>query len=244
MTSPLVAAAVHQTTETLTKIAAAHHGQVRAAAQAGRLLVPTRSLPDRFDIPHPFAPAPRDRVDALLNAYHDARTASVGVTVVVAKIAAEVGAPSRDILTLARAVSKPDSYIMARGQQKAAEPEAQEAQASPGPVERILHDLGVTNPTVLLRASAIDQIGEQLILDAAQVSEHCQEGPDNFSLSRSTGSAELINHILASGSPRLAGLRSLSSSGAPHGENARAAVGFRCIGHQIAGQDPQAEAEP
>ena len=81
---PAVVAAVHQATETLTQIAAAGHGQIRAAAQAGRLLVPTRSLPDRFDIPHPFAPAPRDRVDALLNAYHNARTASAQATAAVA----------------------------------------------------------------------------------------------------------------------------------------------------------------
>ena len=50
-----VVAAVHQATETLTQIAGADHSQIRAAADAGRLLVPTRSLPDRFDIPHPFA---------------------------------------------------------------------------------------------------------------------------------------------------------------------------------------------
>ena len=167
---PAVVAAVHQATETLTQIAAADHGQIRAAAQAGRLLVPTRSLPDRFDIPHPFAPAPRDRVDALLDAYHNARTASAQATAAVATIAAEVRAPSH-ILTLARAAIRRDSEIMANGQQEPAEPEAHDAQACPGPVERILHDLGVTNPAMLVRASAIDQLGEQLILGAAHVSE-------------------------------------------------------------------------
>ena len=242
---PAVVAAVHQATETLTQIAAADHGQIRAAAQAGRLLVPTRSLPDRFDIPHPFAPAPRDRVDALLGAYDAAGTASAGATAAVAPIAAEVGAPSH-ILAIARAVIRPDSEIMANGKQRPGDPEAHDAQAGPGPVERILHDLGITNPATLLRASAIDQISEQLILDAAHVSEHGQEGPDAFSLSRSTGSAELINHILASGSPNLPILRSLSPSAPPsHGENAdRATTAFRCIGHQIADQEAQAEAEP
>ena len=242
---PAVVAAVHQATETLTQIAAADNGQIRAAAQAGRLLVPTRSLPDRFDIPHPFAPAPRDRVDALLNAYHNARTASAHATAAVATIAAEVGAPSH-ILTLAHAATRRDSEIMANGQQKAAEPESHDAQACPGPVERILHDLGVTNPAMLLRASAIDQLSEQLILGAAHDSEPGQEGFDAFDLSRSTGSAELINHILASGSPHLSSLRSLSPSAPPSlGETAdRAATDLRFIGHQIADQEPQAEAEP
>jgi hypothetical protein len=242
---PAVVAAIHQATETLTQIAAAGHGQIRAAAQAGRLLVPTRSLPDRFDIPHPFAPAPRDRVDALLNAYHNARTASAQTTAAVAEIAAEVRAPSH-ILTLARAAIRCDSEIMVNGQQKPAEPEPHDAQACPGPIERILHDLGVTNPATLVRASVIDQAGEQLILGAAHTSEPEQEGLEAFGLSRSSGSAELINHILASGSPHLPSLRLLSPSAPPsHGENAdRAAAAFRCIGHQIADQEAQAEAEP
>ena len=242
---PAIVAAVHQATETLTQLAAADHGQIRAAAQAGRLLVPTRSLPDRFDIPHPFAPAPRDRVDALLGAYLNARTASAQATAAVATVAAEVRAPSH-ILTLARAAIRRDGEILANGQQEPAEPEAHDAQACPGPVERILHDLGVTNPAMLVRASAIDQLGEQLILSAAHVSEPGQEGFDAFDLNRSTGSAEMINHILASGSPHIAGLRSLSPSALPsHGDNAdRAATDLRYIGHQIAGQEPQAEAEP
>ena len=125
---PAVVAAVHQATETLTQIAAAGHGQIRAAAQAGRLLVPTRSLPDRFDFPHPFAPAPRDRVDALLDAYHHARTASAQATAAVATIAADVRAPSH-ILTLARAAIRRESEILANGQQEPAEPETQDAQA-------------------------------------------------------------------------------------------------------------------
>jgi hypothetical protein len=242
---PVVVAAVHQATETLTQIATADQGQIRAAAQAGRLLVPTRSLPDRFDIPHPFAPAPRDRVDALLNAYSNARTASAQATAAVATTAADLRAPSH-ILTLAGAAIRGDSEIIANGQQKPAEPAAHDAQAYPGPVERILHDLGVTNPATLLRASAIDQAGEQLILSAADVSEPGQEGFEAFSLSRSTGSAELINHTLASGSAQISSLRSLSPSAPPsHGENAdRAATDFRYIGHRIADQDPQAEAEP
>lgn len=44
----------------------------------------------------------------------------------------------------------------------------------------------------------------------------------------------------------LSSLRSLSPSAPPsHGKNAdRAATDLRWIGHQIAGQEPQAEAEP
>jgi hypothetical protein len=89
-----VVAAVHQASETLTRIAETDHDQIRAAAQARRLLVPTRSLPDHFDIPHPFAPAPPDRVDALLAAYDDAAARSAQATHAVATIATDVRAPS------------------------------------------------------------------------------------------------------------------------------------------------------
>jgi hypothetical protein len=115
----------------------------------------------------------------------------------------------------------------------------------PGPVERILHDLGVTNPAILVRASA-DQLGEQLILGAADAVEPGQEGLEAFSLSRSTGSAELINQLLGSGASHIAGLRSLLPSAQPSpGENAaRVGADFRHIGRQTAGQEHQTEAEP
>ena len=241
---PAVVAAAHQATETLTQIAASDHSQIRAAAQAGRLLVPTRSLPDHFDIPHPFAPAPPDRIDTLLDAYHHARTASAQATTVVATIAADLRAPSH-ILTLAHAAVRADSETTANGQQEPADPEPHNAQTWPGPVERILHDLGVTSPVILGQASAIDQLGEQLILDAAATNEPVQGAFGAIGLSRSTGSAELINHMLASSNPHIAGLPSLSPSAPSHGGNTdRAAKDYRHIGHQIARQELQAEAEP
>jgi hypothetical protein len=71
-----------------------------------------------------------------------------------------------------------------------------------GPVERILQDLGVTSPSVLLRAAAIDQAGEQIILDNGPEAGPRHRPPASADLSRSTGTAELINHMLASGNPR------------------------------------------
>jgi hypothetical protein len=35
----------------------------------GRLIVPTRSLPDSFDVPYRFAPAPGTRSAPLLSSY-------------------------------------------------------------------------------------------------------------------------------------------------------------------------------
>jgi hypothetical protein len=59
---------------------------------------------------------------------------------------------------------------------------------------------------MLTRACAIDQIGEQLILGAADGIEPGKAGREAVSLSRSTESAELINRMLASGRPEAASI--------------------------------------
>jgi hypothetical protein len=244
----VVVAAVHQASQTLTQIAAADHSQIRAAAGAGRLLVPTRSLPDRFDIPHPFAPAPGDRIDAILGAYHDAGTASAQATAAVASVAADVLAASH-VLTIARAATRGDSGPLADVDRGSAQPrpEPRHTPGLPGPVERILEDLGVTSSAMLARASAIDQLAEQLILGAADAIESGQAGFEAVGLSRSTGSAELINHMLASGRPEASTILrppspSAARSAGPAAE--RTERSRKYIGHQNARQPPEAEAEP
>jgi hypothetical protein len=101
------------------------------------MLVPTRSLPDKFDVPHPFALAPSDRVDVLLAAYHDAGTASAQAITAVAQVAADIHAPSR-ILTEARAAVRAGAVSAENTRREAAKsaPQAHLAQEFPGPVER------------------------------------------------------------------------------------------------------------
>ena len=202
-----VVTAVHHACETLTQIAAADQEQIRTAAGAGRILVPTRSLPDKFDIPHPFAHAPSDRVDQVLDGYRDAGTASARATAAVAEVAAGIRAPSQ-ILTAARAAVHAGGGLAASDRQPSAEPAKVRSWSrnAAGPVQRILQDLGVTSQSVLLRAAAIDKAGEQIILENGPAAgpRHSRSAP--VDLSRSTGTAELINHMLASGNPRAAAL--------------------------------------
>jgi hypothetical protein len=101
---------------------------------------------------------------------------------------------------------------------------------------------------VLARASAIDQLGDQLILGAADAVEPGQAGLEAVGLSRSTGSAELINHMLANGGPEAASILrplplSVLQSADPDAQ--RAEANCRYIDHhQNASQPPEAEAEP
>ena len=245
----IVVAAAHQACETLTSLAAADHAQIGTAARAGRLLVPTRSLPATFDVPHPFAPAPRDRIGALLASYHDAGTASAQATATIAHVAADVRAPSR-VLSTARAAIRagpgPDGHTT----RAPARPDAQPSPVHelPGPVERILQDLGVTSTDVLHHAAVIDQAGEQLILDAAQATEPRHPAFGTASLSRSAGTAEIINHMLASGDPRAAAFlhpappRAARSARADPDHQAKG--GRRQLGQPTARPAPELEAEP
>ena len=106
---PQMVAAAHQACETLTGLAHAEHDQIRAAAQAGRILVPTRSLPAEYDIPYPFARAPQERVEVLLTRYGEAGRASRQAADAVGEVAELVQAPSQ-ALTLARSAvaGRPD----------------------------------------------------------------------------------------------------------------------------------------
>jgi hypothetical protein len=194
-----VLAAVHQATETLTALAAADYTQIRDAAHAGRFLVPTRSLPEAFDNPHPFARAPAGRVNSLLAAYGDAGRASVQATADVSAIAAGVRAPSA-VLTWAQAATHASSdRTDSRKGPDLAEMAAMQSPGGPsGPVGRTLHELGVTSRSLLARGAAIDQAAGQLILDATREADARHAGSGARDAGRLADTAEPIKHIASS----------------------------------------------
>jgi hypothetical protein len=67
-------------------------------------------------------------------------------------------------------------------------------------------DLGVMCPELLQHGAEIDQAGERLIIRAAGELASGHKRPDAAVLSRSTGTAALVNHALLSGDPRAASL--------------------------------------
>ena len=102
----LLITAVHHACDTLTSLGHAEHQQIHAAGAAHRILVTTRSLPDKMDIPRPFAPAPPDRIQAILAACDQTTRSAEDTTAHVAAIATATGAPSR-VLTTARQAADP-----------------------------------------------------------------------------------------------------------------------------------------
>ena len=76
----------------------------------------------------------------------------------------------------------------------------------PGPVETTLRDLGVTDVGLLARSSEIDRDAERLIINAAVRTEAGQRPHLPDGLSRSAGTAALVNHALKAGDPRAVAL--------------------------------------
>ena len=97
-----VVSAAHQAADALARVAITDTATVQAAAQAGRLYVPTRSLSARYDVPRAFAPALIETVLDLRDAYNGAAEASTRAARELDELAIAVAAPSK-ALALARA---------------------------------------------------------------------------------------------------------------------------------------------
>jgi hypothetical protein len=205
---PLVVAAAHHACHTLTRLAWAQEGVIRTAAQAGRILVTTRSLPDDLDIPHPYTQAPREHIDRLLSGYRIAGHASNRATIAVARAAEATGASSR-VLAAAMATEPGDERDETGRRAMNSQTRASLKRGildSAGPVEQALLDLGVTRPDLLRRAADLDRDSERLIVDAAVDRELAGQWSHVVERHTSAATAALINHALASGDPRATSL--------------------------------------
>jgi hypothetical protein len=194
----------HHVARTLTQVADADRDHVRIAAMAGRLIVPTRSLPDEYDVPYRFAPAPPSNADSLLSSYNRALQASQEATEAMAVVAAEVQADSQ-LITSARAAARHDSSAWAgppvRDLDRSREDVSLRAArrprlqpVPPGPVERTLIELDVTSKPDLEQAAAIDKAADQLILRAVNVATPSRSSRDP---SRSASITEPMDYVPA-----------------------------------------------
>lgn len=176
-----IIAVVHQAADALAWVAAADLRAVDLANRAARLHVPTRCLPEEYDIPYPFGPAPPAQAAAILDAYRSAADVNARTAEVMEELVITIDAPSA-LLALARTlgpahqVTAPAGRAFSGHSRLAATPAQQglpaEAQ-EPGPVEGKLIRLGVTDPFILLQAAAVDHAGRDLIAGATQApAEH------------------------------------------------------------------------
>jgi hypothetical protein len=174
----VVIAAVHQAVDAIAVVAETDGDAVVTASAAGRLYVPTRSLPAyKKDVPRPFAPAPVTRRQALQKTYDVALHASRKAADALGELAIAAEAPSR-VLAFARAATAAQSNrrgsqsrldaSISRDLPSAGTPfaHARASTGQPGPVEQEIIARGVSDPIVLLRAAAIDNAASRLIAEA------------------------------------------------------------------------------
>ena len=227
-----VVAAVHQSVDALARVAQADRDAVNAAGHAGRLYVPTRSLPEDYDIPRPFATAPVPRCQVLHEAYRVALEASVQAARALDELSITTGAPSK-ALALARAASPAQSRR--RGSQPRPDDgtpgdpplsgtpftRSRTATGRPGPVEEAIRARRVADPVILMRAAAIDNAARKLIIQAenATPARSSPDTPANMRRPASSAAqlaAQSFPHDLtarpAAGQPPRPATRTASSS--------------------------------
>ena len=173
-----VVAAAHQAVDALAQVATTDIEAVKAADRAGRLYVPTRSLPEDENVPRPFAPASAARYRTLQDAYQAALDANMKAAQVLDKLTVATRAPSMP-LALARTAASVQSHRRIRLDNDGLD-EALPAGTTPfmnshgstgqaGPLEQAMIDRRVSDPALLLRASAIDNAAHRLLIQAESI---------------------------------------------------------------------------
>jgi hypothetical protein len=210
-----VLTAVQQATATLTTMAATDYVQIRSAAGSGRLLVAAKPRTASAGKARPFVRAPSDSVERLLTSYRDAGTASVQATAQLAEVADKPRGRRRR-LVLARARKDPDrrpsrgpaakeatSKVLVPGGPKREDQVKPEAATDPrpddqmpGPVERILRELGVGNHDLLNRATILDDTTRQLVADAARETAPQRWHAAVTRLRASVDTAQIIDQVV------------------------------------------------
>jgi hypothetical protein len=192
---PQAVAAVHHAADALAALADTEYDHLRGAIQARRILVPTRTLPDDYDIPRPYAPAPDQHTRTLLSHYRDACHASRDTAAMIGRAAQVTRAPSQ-ALTTARAASQ--SASPAHDTTAQTTPHGQEhAPDMPGPLQHTLLRLGITSPALLDRGADLDRASQRLLTDAADQLPPGHQRLRASTLHKSAASAALLNYALA-----------------------------------------------
>ena len=142
-----VASAMHYAADSLARAARTDLDTIRTAASAGRLYVTTRSLPAQYDVPRPYADAPRDRIAGALAVYTDAADTSQAALRSAGDVAAAVDAPS---------------LVLSAAEQATAHPAA----APRGRLEQHLLDLGVRDAGLLRQGAELDERAQQILAQA------------------------------------------------------------------------------
>jgi len=171
----VVVGAVHHAADTVAWVGAADQRAVDTAIRADRIYVPTRTLPEYYDVPYRYGNATPAATATLLDAYQAARSATEHAVTGLDAVAVTINAPTR-VLAAARAATHAAADA---GERRAAgQPDRRPAASTPQPphwpgsVEQAVRSAGSPDLILLMRARAIDKLAAKLIDEAK---EPCQD---------------------------------------------------------------------
>ncbi|HUZ56281.1 MAG TPA: hypothetical protein VMU94_27625 [Streptosporangiaceae bacterium] len=157
-----VAAAVHHAADAITIIGAADREAIEQAAQAGRVYMPAWTLAVDSDLPYRYVRCPPRHARRLLTTYDNANRSAAALTASLDELAvshdlssAALAAPRRN--PAPRSGNQPD--VPGTDLAAISIPEA-------GQVGKMLHDLRISEPTMLTRADLADATALDLIAEA------------------------------------------------------------------------------
>jgi len=180
-----IASALHYAADSLAHAARADLDTVGTAGRAGRLYVTTRSLSARYDVPRPYADAPRDRIADALAVYADAADTSQVMLRSAGDVAAAVDAPSLVLSAADRATAHP-------------------AAAPRGRLEQYLLDLGVRDAGLLRQGVELDDRARQVLAQAHRL-EPIRPQPDTQVISGPDAAGAAAEVVWAADEPEADG---------------------------------------
>jgi hypothetical protein len=168
-----VLTAVHHAIDTLTYIAVTDQHCVRQAAADHRLYVPTRLLPEDYDIPYRYSPAPRSRMTALRDGYRLAVKTCTAATRALDDLSLATGAASRVLAAAHTDPAAANGQVQAtRTREPVSSGQLAGTPLQSGRIENMVSELQLTEPDLLLRAAAIDQATRDLLAEATAKAHH------------------------------------------------------------------------
>ena len=194
-----VMTAVHQASLTVTTLAAADYTQIRAAGQVGRLLVPV-VRPGEHGDSHGFMRAPPAQISTLLTAYRSAGTTSVKATAKAAELVSDLDIRNQDRIgwpTTRRPPTRQGRRVGDTSQAETGHEAGQATEEMPGPIERLLRELGVTGQELIDHAAALDAATTKLVNEAVQETAPQRWNAAVRKLEASWDTDQLIREVLA-----------------------------------------------
>lgn len=181
-------AAAHSTSEAIASLGQAVIEQTLTADRADRILLRTRSMPERHGVvPRPFGVTPAHVADSLIERGHEVSRTVNAAAGTLASVAVTVRAPPR-VLSAARTAAGDRPASLSVDSSSAERLGAESGQHHElGRIEAALKGRGVNEPQFLWRAAALDEAARKLLTEAAAGGSHGSHAGRRLTKDREAG---------------------------------------------------------